>query len=75
MLLLYSYVQDKIAMPLSALTGLQAWLTGAENSLVSEWVALLCGAALGTARGLALWAGAGKGLLHYPEVVDGQIDF
>jgi len=56
MVLLYSYVQGKVAMSLDALNGLQAWLTSAQEHLVAEWLALLCRHTLGSDAGVLLGA-------------------
>jgi len=56
MLLLYSYVLGKVVLPFDALRGLRAWLTSAEEHLVTKWLALLCRHALGRRAGLLLGA-------------------
>lgn len=56
MLLLYSYVQGKVARPLNTSDEIQAWLVSADETLVAEWLALLCWHCLGLHAGALLEA-------------------
>jgi hypothetical protein len=56
MVMLWSYVQGKVARPLDTPGELQAWLASADVSLVAEWLALLCRHTLGLHAGVLLEA-------------------